>query len=360
MQLPAAARRAHSDAMSSYRAVMLTGAGGPEVLVETELPVVEPGAGEVRVAVRATGAGATDLMMRAGKYRFAPKLPFVPGYEVVGDVAALGAGVTGLAVGDRVAALTVHGGYAEQLVRPARDFVRVPAGLDDGEVVALILNYVTAYQAIHRVARLAPGQTALVTGASGGVGSALLELLRLHGVRAIAAASPARHAYVRGLGAEPIDGRAGDLAAAVRQVVGGGVDAAFDGLGGRHTATCIRATRRGGVVVGYGFVGATTAAGAPSGLAALRGMAALFVRAPLSGRRGRFYGITLRYRKDPQPFHDDLQALMGLLGAGAIHPRIARRLPLLAAREAQALLERGGVEGKLVHLRALGSGASRA
>jgi NADPH:quinone reductase len=336
--------------MTTYRAVMLTTPGGPEVLIETELPLVEPGAGEVRVAIRAVGAGATDLLMRTGKYRFAPAIPFVPGYEIVGEVEAVGPGVTAFGVGDRVAALTVHGGYAEKLIRPAHDFVAVPRGLDDAEAVALILNYVTAYQAIHRVAAVRAGQTALVTGASGGVGTALLELLRLAGVRVFAAASPARHDFVRALGAEPIDSRAGDLGTRLRDVLPAGVDVAFDGLGGRFVGACIRATRRGGTVVGYGFSGATRRDGTPSTLATLRGFAALLVRAPLSGRRGRFYGISLRYRKDPQPFRDDLRILFGLLAQGAIRPRIAARLPLLAARRAQELLARGGVEGKLVHL----------
>lgn len=326
---------------------MLTGVGGPEVLQVRDVPARPLRPGEVRVAVRATGAGATDLLMRAGTYRYAPPLPFVPGYEAVGEVRERADGVTALAVGDRVAALTVHGGYAEQIVRPADDWVRVPPGLDDGEVVALVLNYVTAYQMIERVARVAPGDRVLVTGATGGVGTALLDLLRLHGAHVLGAAAVARHDIVRGYGATPIDGR-GDVVAAVRAL--GGVDVAFDGLGGRHTGVAIRATRRGGTVVGYGFSGATSSTGAPSARAALRGMAALFLRAPLTGRRGRFYGITLRYRKDRAPFRADLATLFGLLAARAIQPRIAARLPLLAAREAHALLERGGVVGKIVHL----------
>jgi NADPH2:quinone reductase len=335
---------------TTYRAVMLTRRGGPEVLEEVRLPLVEPGPGEVRIAVRATGAGATDATMRRGRYPFAPPMPFVPGYEVVGDVEAVGPGVAELRAGERVAALAVHGGYAEKLVRPATDFVRVPEGLDDGEAVALILNYVTAYQAIHRIARAKAGDTALVTGASGGVGTAALDLLRAAGVRAYGAASKARHGVVRSLGATPIDGRAARIDGELHDVLPAGVDLALDGLGGRFVRQCIRATRRGGAVVGYGFSGATDAAGAPSRLAAARGMVALFAGAPLAGRRGIFYGITLLYRRDPRPFHEDLAKLFDLLRRGAIRPAIAARLPLLAARQAAELLDRGGVEGKIVHL----------
>jgi NADPH:quinone reductase-like Zn-dependent oxidoreductase len=339
-------------AMATYRAVMLTRTGGPEVLEPVELPLTEPGRGEVRVAVRATGAGGTDITMRRARYQFAPPIPFVPGYEVVGEVEALGEGVTQLAVGQRVAALVVHGGYAEKIVRPAREFVPVPEGLDDGEVVALILNYVTAYQAIHRVARVQPGQTALVTGANGGVGTAALELLHVAGVRAIGSASKARHGVVRALGAIPIEGREAPIDAGVRAVVPSGVDAAFDGLGGRFVRQCIRATRRGGIVVGYGFSG-TMRNNVPRRWATMRGFLELLVGAPLAGRRGRFYGITLRYRKDPRPFHEDLPRLFALLAEGKIRPVLAARLPLLAAREANEMLERGGVEGKIVHLRSI-------
>ena len=131
---------------------MLTKRGGPEVLKQVELPLSAPGPGEVRLAVQATGAGGTDVLMRRGRYLYAPPYPFVPGYEVIGDVEALGPGVSGLTAGQRVAALIVHGGYAEKLVLPASAVVPVPEGLALAEAVALILNYVTAYQAIHRTA----------------------------------------------------------------------------------------------------------------------------------------------------------------------------------------------------------------
>jgi NADPH2:quinone reductase len=230
--------------MTTCKAVMLTKKGGPEVLEVVEVPVVEPGAGEVRIAVRATGAGGTDVTMRRGTYPYAPPIPFVPGYEVVGDVEAVGPGVTTLRVGQRVAALLVHGGYAEKVVRRAEEFVPVPDGLGDAEAVALILNYVTAYQAIHRSAKVQAGQRVLVTGANGGVGSAALELLREAGATAYGAASAKNHDMVRALGATPVEGRAGPVDVALRAVCPEGVDAALDGLGGDSITQCIRATRK--------------------------------------------------------------------------------------------------------------------
>jgi NADPH2:quinone reductase len=335
--------------METYQAIMLTGRGGPEVLERVELPVTKPGPGEVRLAVRATGAGGTDVTMRRGHYSFAPPYPFVPGYEVLGDVEALGEGVSGVRIGQRAAALVVHGGYAEKIVVPASALVPVPDGLDDAQAIALVLNYVTAYQAIHRTAGVREGRTALVTGASGGVGTAMLELLRIAGVRAIGAAAPKHHALVRELGATPIDSRGAPIDASVREIVPSGVDVAFDNLGGGFVTRCVRATRLGGTVVGVGFSG-TMKNGVPGRFGVAHTLLSVFVGAHLRGRRGKFYGITYLYRKDPRPFREDLTKLFGLLGEGKIAPRIAARLPLLAAREAGEMLERGGVEGKIVHL----------
>lgn len=321
---------------------MLTKKGGPEVLETVELPMPEPGPGEVRVRVLATGVGATDITMRRGTYPYAPPIPFVPGYESVGIVDALGPGVTQLAVGDRVCALLVHGGYATHVVRGAEHWVKVPAGVDSAAVAALILNYGTAYQMVHRVARLQPGQWALVNAANGGVGQALLDVLRAHGVNAIGAAAQKHHARIRTLGATPIEGRTAPLHVGVRAVRPEGVDAAFDGVGGVHTGHCVAATKPGGLTVWYGFVGA-------QGLLALaRSAWSLFIGSRLRGRRGEFYGITQRYRKDPTPFREDLQSLFTLLAAGRITPNISQRLQLLAARQANERLEAGNIEGKLV------------
>lgn len=326
----------------TMRATMLTKKGGPEVLENVERPLPEPGPGELRVKVHATGVGSTDVTMRRGYYPYAPALPFVPGYESIGVVDALGAGVTGFRIGERVCALLVHGGYATHVVRAASEWVHVPDGLDDVEAVALILNYVTAYQAIHRDAKLATGTTALVTAAAGGVGQALVQLLRAHGVRVIAAASARSHPMLRELGAEPIEGRTGPIAAQVLALVPGGVDAAFDAVGGDQLRECIAATRRGGHVVWYGFMGAGSLG------TVVRNYFDVYVGAPLRGRRASFYGITALYRKDPRPFHEDLPKLFSLLGERRITPRIALRLPLLSAREANERIEKGGVDGKIV------------
>jgi NADPH:quinone reductase-like Zn-dependent oxidoreductase len=331
--------------VKTYRAIRLNGKGGLDQLEEVELPLEPPKRGELRIRVRASGAGFTDITKRTGYYPFRPSFPFVEGYEVVGDVDALGDGVSGFAIGDRVCALTVYGAWAEYFTRSADDFVRVPEGLDDREVVALILNYVTAYQMIHRVARMTAGQSALVTGANGGVGTALLELLRAHRVRAIGAASPRQFAFVRSLGAEPIESRTLPLDEAIQGVASGGVDVSFDGLGGTRTRECARATRRGGLVVSYGFMATR------GGIDVIRSLAQLYIGSRLSGRRGAFYGITARYRKDKRPFKEDLPKLFAFLASRTIAPRLAATLPLLAGREAERMLEAGGVTGKIVLLR---------
>ncbi len=327
---------------TTYHAMMITRPGGPEVLQAVELPIAEPGPGELRVAVRAAGVGATDLTMLAGDYMFAPKIPFVGGYEIAGVVEALGAEVTGFSVGQRVAALTVYGGFAERLVREAGHFVVIPDEVQDVEAVAVILNYVTAWQMIHRVAHVRAGQTALVTGAGGGVGTALLQLLQLAGVKTYGAASAKKHGLVAALGAMPVDYQLGPIDRLIRAREPAGVDFVFDAIGGANIGACLRATRRGGTVVGYGFMAVDGA------LAKARMFWDLLIGARLRGRRGTFYGITLRYRKDARPFHEDLPKILTLVARKKINPVIAATFPLLEAKRAIELLATGTVEGKIV------------
>jgi len=321
---------------------MLTKKGGPEVLQIVELPVEPPGPGQLRVRVRAAGIGSSDLTMLAGKYRYAPKIPFVPGYEVAGVVEAMGAGVTSFEVGDRVAALTVYGGFADLLVREVEHFLPIPGGVSDRDAAAVILNYVTAWQMIHRVANVKPGQTALVTGAAGGVGTAALQLLRLAEVKTYGAASAPKHDTLRSLGSTPIDYRAGSIDRLIRALQPKGVDYVFDAVGGANIGPCIGALRRGGTLVGFGFMGV---AGTLSQLAMF---ANIFLGARLRGRLGKFYGITMLYRKDPKPLREDLPKIFSLLAEKKIDPLVRYTFPLLNARKALELLAAGSVEGKIV------------
>jgi len=327
---------------ATYRAMMLTKKGWLEALQVVELPIQPPGPGQLRVRVLAAGVGSTDLMMFAGNYMFAPKIPFVPGYEVAGVVEAIAPGVTGFELGQRVAALTVYGAFAEILVREAEDFVPIPNGVSDRDAAAVVLNYVTAWQMIHRVAKVRSGQTALVTAAAGGVGTAALQLLRLAGVKAYGAASASKHGAVRSLGAIPIDYKAGPIDRLTRVLEPEGVDYVFDAVGGANIGPCIGALRRGGTLVAFGFV---SASGRLSQLAMILN---LFVGARLRGRVGTFYGITRLYRKDPKPLHEDLPKIFALVADKKIDPLVDRTFPLLDAKKALELLAAGSVVGKIV------------
>jgi NADPH2:quinone reductase len=331
-----------SNDAARYRAVLLPHAGGPEVLRVVELPLQQPGPKQLRVRVRAAGVGSTDLIMLAGRYNYAPKLPFVPGYEIAGVVDAIGAEVENFRVGQRVAALTVHGGFAEYVVRDAEHFIAIPDTVSDVQAAASILNYVTAWQMIHRTAKVRAGQTALVTGAAGGVGTALLQLLRLAGLSTYGTASLPKHDAIRALGAIPVDYHRGRLDRLVHSVAPGGVDFAFDAIGGANVTPCIKSLRPGGMLVGFGFMAAQ------SKIATYATLANVLLGPRLRGRRGAFYGISMLYRKNPQPFREDLPKIFDLIGRGQIDPMIDATYPLSDAAQALQRLARGASSGKIV------------
>src|SRR5216110_3838039 len=227
--------------------------GGPEVLQVVEEDDPRPGPGEVRVRVLAAGVSFSDALLRTGTYLGGPKPPFTPGYELVGVVEELGPGCSRLREGDRVAALTVWGAYAERVCVPEADAVEVPEDLDPAEVVSLVLTYVTAYQVLHRTANVKSGETVLVHGAAGRVGTAVLELGALAGLRLYGTASARDRAAVERLGAVAIDYRNEDFLARVRELTGGeGVDVVLDSLGGPISLRSFRALRPGGRLVVFG------------------------------------------------------------------------------------------------------------
>jgi NADPH:quinone reductase-like Zn-dependent oxidoreductase len=330
--------------------------GGPEVLQLVEEPTIpEPGPGEVRIKVLAGGTGFTDTMIRRGRYPdFKGPLPFTPGYEIVGVVEKVGAGVIAPLEGEMVADLCVVGGYAQYAIRPSRFLVPIPDRIDPAEAVCMPLAYLTALQMLTRCRRLRSGATILVIGASGTVGTALLDLARHLGLKAIGTCSAANLAAVERFGAAPIDYRAGDFAAAVRELTPdrAGVDIAFDAIGGAHFSRSFACLAPGGLLVGYGSQ--TMAVGRESLIAAGLGLARLKLWSAASfffnGRSAVFYSITARRLTLPDEFKADMGTLFQLLRAGAIHPVVIERLPLAAARDVHARIDRGGLGGKIVLL----------
>jgi NADPH2:quinone reductase len=344
--------------------------GGPDALrvVEEECP--EPKRGEVRVRVQAAGVSLPDIMAREGVHPETPAVPYTPGWDLVGEVDRLGDGTSGIEPGQIVAAMPIHGACAEFVCLPQRELVPVPSGLDAAEAVSLILNYITAYQMLHRCAKVKPGQRVLFHGASGGVGTALLQLGRLAELEMYGTCSSRGAPAVSELGGIPIDYRSQDYVKEIRRLTSEGVDAVFDPIGGAHLWHSREALRPGGRVVGYG----NTTSLRGEGLASNR-----------TGRRNRFHGIpiyalyiaggwllpgrkrivpysiqTLK-RLKPALFRKDLIALLDLLQQKKIKPIVAQRFPLAEARHAQELLGKGGVIGKIVLMRkasALESGAA--
>jgi NADPH:quinone reductase-like Zn-dependent oxidoreductase len=325
-----------------YKSVIITRKGSPDVLKVVENDLREPAAGETRIRILATGVGRTDVIMRRGFYPYAPKIPFAPGYEIVGVVDAVGAGVAGVAVGDRVAALTVYGGYAEYIYVGAEHLVHVPASLDPAEAVTLILNYVTAYQMLHRSAKVKSGDRVLITGASGGVGTALLQLGQLAELTMYGTASRRNFDLLVEAGARPIDYHTQDFVEVIRAAEPAGLDVVFEGIGSSTIRRGFSVLRRGGKLVAYGNSGFIPLL---IDLLQLYGLS-LWPNA----KAGEFYGITALYRKDRGPFLADLPILFDLLGMGKLKPRIGAKFPLLEAAQANALLESGQVSGKIVLL----------
>jgi NADPH:quinone reductase-like Zn-dependent oxidoreductase len=339
----------------NYR-ILLTGHGGPDVLKMVEEDLPEPRAGEVRLKVLATGVAFADVLMRYGMYPGMPPLPFSPGYDVVGVIDKLGENVSGFVLGDTVTALTMFGGYAQYLCVAANELTRVPAGLDPAEAVSLVLNYVTAQQLIHRIARLQPRQSVLIHGAAGGVGTAALELGRLAGLKMFGTASHGKHDLVTRLGGIPIDYKSDDFVTRVLQMTSGvGVDAVFDAVGGSNWWRSYKTLHSGGkaaggTLVGYGISSAIQQ-GKPS---KLRGGASFALLGLLhllpDGKSARWYSITTEKKSHPDWFREDLAAMLELLRNQEIKPRISERLPLREAPRAHELIEHAKVTGKIVLL----------
>jgi NADPH:quinone reductase-like Zn-dependent oxidoreductase len=353
-----------TDDQQTMKRVIVDHFGGPDALKVIEDRIPRPGPGEVLVRVLAAGVSFTDAQLRAGTYiAGAPKPPFTPGYELVGVVEELGPGCSRLRVGDRIGALTVFGADAERVCVPESGAVDVPEDLDPGEILSLLFPYMTAYQVLHRTAKVRSGETVLVHGAAGRVGVAALELGALAGLRLYGTASARDREKVERLGAVAIDYRNDDFLARVREEAGG-VDVAVDSLGGPISLRSFRALRRGGRLVVFGRYD-TLKDGHKDWPAVIKWWTAVltvWIWGKLSPRRRVFAYHVQKWRDkalrrdgavggepmDADWFREDFATMVELLRADKIHPTVAERLPLSDARLAHELLESSASKGKLV------------
>jgi len=340
-----------------HKRIIVTHYGGPDALQVLEEERPEPKDGEVRVRVLAAGVSLPDIMAREGVHPETPPVPFTPGWDLVGVVDRLGNGVSGIDPGQIVAALPISGAYAEFVCLRQRELVPVPPRLDPAEGVSLILNYITAYQMLHRSAKVKPGQRVLIHGAAGGVGSALLQLGRIAGLEMYGTCSSRGASTVSDLGGIPIDYQHQDFVKEIPRLTREGVDVVFDGIGGTHIWRSRKALRPGGTVVAYGLTSSLRGGRLASGRSGRRNrlhgipIFALYIAGGwlLPGRKRVLpYSIQTLKRLRPAWFRQDLLALFELLRRQKIRPLVAQRFPLAEARQAQELLGKGGVTGKIV------------
>ncbi|MFE1273337.1 medium chain dehydrogenase/reductase family protein [Streptomyces sp. NPDC058758] len=335
--------------------IVLPAVGEPESLEVRLRERPQPGPGQALVRVEASGVSFAEQQMRRGKYYDMPAFPFVPGYDLVGIVEELGAptadGRPGPAVGRRVAALTKTGGWADHVLLDAADLVPVPEGVGAVEAETLVTNGATAWRMLFRTAHVRPGDTIVVHGANGGVGSVLVQLARTRGVRVIGTASARNQEAVAALGALPVDYR-DDVPARVRELAPHGVAAVFDHVGGKGIEDSWRMLAPGGTLVSYGSASTRDQAGNGT-LTVLRLVARLALWNALpNGRSAHFFNLWAGKARNPQRYRatlsEDLTEVFELLRDGTVRAQVDRVYPLHQAAAALRHAESGTVVGKVV------------
>jgi NADPH2:quinone reductase len=310
---------------------------GPAALRVDEVADPTPGPGEVLIDVRAAGVNFPDVLVTYGRYQFKADPPFVPGGEVAGIVSAVGDGVTGFAKGDRVAATMLSGAFAERVVVTSHMVAKLPASIPFETGAALLLTYATTMHALVDRGRLGQGESLLVLGAAGGVGTAAIEVGKCLGARVIAAASsPEKLAYCREHGAdEVIDYTKEDLKERAKALSGGGVDVVYDAIGGDATEAALRTMAWGGRHLVIGFASGTIPK-VPANLVLLKSCELV----------GVFWGAFAQ--RSPAENRAHVERLMAWLVEGRIRPHVDAVMPFQRAREALEKLERREVKGKVV------------
>ncbi len=326
------------------KAMLSVKPGGPETLQLTELPTPSAGKGELLIQIRASGVNFPDTLMLFDKYQTKPPRPFAPGGEFSGVVIEVGEGVNDFAVGDRVLALTNHGGFATNLVLKASDAIKFPETMPFEDAACFIFTYGTSHHALKDRAELKPGETLVVLGAAGGVGSAAIELGKAAGARVIAAVSSQDKAeFCREMGADETivypkemdrDAQKAFSAQLKELSNGKGIDVVLDAVGGDYAEPAIRAMAWRGRYLVVGFPAGIP--NIPLNLALLKGCQIV----------GVFWGASVF--QEPEGHDENVNELFQLYADGKIKPRISARFPLEKAPEALELMQKRAVIGKVV------------
>ena len=320
------------------RAVVCRALQGLEALELADLPVPEPGACGVRIRVRAAGVNFADSLMLNGRYQEKPSLPFTPGLELAGEIEAVGAGVRGLAVGQRVLAVVSHGAFAEQAVARADDVVLLPEEMDEVTAAGFAIAYGTAHGALRWRAGLHAGESLVVHGAGGGVGLTAVECGKAIGAMVIATArGEAKLAVARAHGADHlIDSDDPELKAKIRELTAGrGADVVYDPVGGAMFDASLRSIAWEGRIVVIGFASGDVPQ-IPANVLLVKN----------AGVLGFYWGS---YRKhDPERLRDGFKELFAWYAQGRIRPHVSQTLPLDQTADAIRLLAERRSVGKVV------------
>ncbi|MCE0537918.1 zinc-binding dehydrogenase [Kineosporia rhizophila] len=331
--------------------IVLPGTVEPGELQIHRRPLPVPAPGQALLQMEATGVSRAEQGMRRGIHRGQPAFPFVPGFDVVGRVVAVGPATDPGLVGRRYAAITETGSWSSHLVVEANSLVPVPDTLDAAAVETVLSHAVAAWQMLHRIAVVAPGQSIVVTDAGGGFGAALVQLGRHAGLRVIAIAPAHEHARLRHEGALPLDCFAPDLVGRAQELLPDGAAAVFTHVGGERLVKCWSLVGRGGTLVLY-FSLSTSNDVEPGLWPAAWDTARLRLWSLMpNGRRARAFALCggrLRSRRRRQWWHQDAGQVLELLGQGVLKPRIAARFPLSETDLALTLAESPDVSGKVV------------
>ncbi|MGG3572886.1 medium chain dehydrogenase/reductase family protein [Bacillus gobiensis] len=327
--------------------VIVSKFGGPEVLKIIREPLRMPQKNEIRVKVLSSGVALGDVMRREGVFPFPPTLPFTPGYDAIGIVDEPGSDVNQLSKGDKVAVFfNGTGGYATYVYAKEDEVTAIPADIDPVLGVAVTLNYVTAYQMLHRFAKVSEGDRILIHGASGGTGTALLELGKLAKLKMFGTASSAKHEIVLKYGAVPIDYREEDFVQVLRNQAPEGMDAVFDPIGGENYNRSLQTLNENGRCIVYGYTSVLEKRNSSNWSNEWKQIAEN--EKAQGGNPQSLYTITGLKKERLDWFREDLQIVFSLLKEGKIKPIIAEKMPLTEAARAQQLLEKSKAIGKVV------------